>query len=150
MLCCRARLAAQYRAVIERRLIVARDNDLRNPLMESRMDMKPEVSFEDFVKLDLRVGTVLKAELNPKARQPAFKLEIDFGPLGVLHSSAQITQNHSAELLPGTQVVAVVNFPIKRVAGVSSQCLILGAVSESLGVVCLNVSQPVENGTQVA
>jgi tRNA-binding protein len=113
-------------------------------------DAKPEVTFEEFEKLDIRVGTVLRAQPNPQARNPAFALRIDFGDLGVLESSAQITQNYTADSLVGMQVIAVVNFPPKRVAGVKSQCLVLGAVSVSAGVVCLTTTRPVENGSRVA
>jgi tRNA-binding protein len=113
------------------------------------VERKPQIEFEDFLKADIRVGTVITAALNPKARKPAFVLEIDFGPLGILKSSAQLTQNHSEESLTGTQVVAVVNFPAKRVAGVKSECLVLGAVCEENGIVCLGLTKKVENGSPI-
>lgn len=113
-------------------------------------DAASTVTCEEFERLDIRVGTVLEAQRNTAARKPAFVLRIDFGNLGVLESSAQITENYAAESLIGMQVIAVVNFPPKRVAGVKSQCLLLGAVSESAGVVCLTTTRPVENGSRVA
>lgn len=111
--------------------------------------LKSQVVHEDFQKIDLRVGTVLAAEPNVKARKPALILRIDFGPVGILESSAQITANYTSESLVGRQVVAVVNFPEKRIAGFKSQCLVLGAVSASKGVVLLEPNLPVENGTPI-
>lgn len=121
--------------------------------MEIEMIMNPaksEVTFNEFEKLDIRVGTIINAEPNVKARKAAFVLRIDFGPLGILDSSAQITENYSAEALIGRQVVAVVNFPPKLVAGVKSRCLVLGALSPSIGVVCLTTTHSVENGSFIA
>ena len=85
------------------------------------------IGFDNFEKVDFRVGTVLQVEEFPKAKKAAFQLTIDFGPLGVLKSSAQITTQYSSEELVGRQVIAVVNFPIKRIANFNSQCLVLGA-----------------------
>lgn len=84
-------------------------------------------SIDHFFQLDLRVGTVLRAEAFPKARKPAYKLWIDFGPLGVRQSSAQVTARYRAEDLVGRQVVAVVNFPPRQVADFRSEVLVLGA-----------------------
>ena len=81
------------------------------------------ITFEDFLKVDMRVGTVIKAEPNAKARVPAYILTIDFGPLGVKTGSAQLTRNYTPEALVGKQIVAVVNFPIKRIAGIASEVL---------------------------
>jgi tRNA-binding protein len=91
---------------------------------------KPEVPFEDFLALEIRAGTVIEAEPFPEARKPAFRLTLDFGPgVGVLHSSAQLTRRYAAHDLVGTRVLAVVNFPPKRIAGLASQCLVLGVVN---------------------
>ena len=109
-----------------------------------------EISFDDFLKVRIVTGTIVEAELNPKARVPAFVLEVDFGPLGRRRSSAQLTRNYTAESLVGKQIVAVANFPPKRIAGVKSQVLILGAVSESSGVVLLEPTFPGENGARIA
>lgn len=109
------------------------------------------IEYGDFEKVVMAVGTVLAAEVNSKARKPAYVLTIDFGAdYGIRTSSAQLTQNYTAEALLGMQVVAVMNFPVRRVAGVESQVLVLGAVNESEGVVLLMPTKPVENGTRIS
>jgi len=108
------------------------------------------VNIEDFSKLDIRVGTVVKAEPFPEARKPAIKLEIDFGALGVKHSSAQITKRYTPELLIGNQVVAVVNLPTMRVAGFKSEVLVLGGVPEAGDVILLKPNEFVPNGTAIS
>lgn len=107
-------------------------------------------TYEDFLKLELRVGTVVEASPFPEARVPAIKLRIDFGPLGIKASSAQITRRYAPEKLIGRQVVAVVNFPPKRVAGYVSEVLVLGGIPEMGDVVLLAPDQPVPNGTPIA
>ena len=109
-----------------------------------------EISFDDFLKVDMRVGTILDVEDNLKARKPAYILTIDFGELGEKMSSAQITDNYSKAELIGKQIIAVVNFPAKRVAGVKSEVLVLGAVPNDKGVVLLEPNLPVENGTRIS
>ena len=94
------------------------------------------------------MGTVLQVEEFPKAKKAAFQLTIDFGPLGVLKSSAQITTQYSSEELVGRQVIAVVNFPVKRIANFSSQCLVLGA-TQGNDVFLLSPEAVVENGQLV-
>ena len=106
-------------------------------------------TIEQFAALDLRVGTVRSAGPTPRARQPAYLLTIDFGPLGERSSSAQITDRYAPEELVGRQVVAVVNFPPKRVAGVKSEVLVLGAVDAG-GVTLLRPDAPVPDGSKVA
>ena len=83
------------------------------------------IEFSDFLKVNMVIGTILNAELNPKAHRPAYKLKIDFGEMGIKTSSAQITENYTPEDLKGKQIIAVMNFPVKRVAGVKSEVLIL-------------------------
>lgn len=109
-----------------------------------------EITFADFLKVDMRVGTIIAVEDNSKAKNPAYILTIDFGELGNKMSSAQITQNYSQAELIGKQIIAVVNFPPKRVAGVKSEVLVLGAVPNNQGVVLLEPNLPVENGTRIS
>lgn len=113
----------------------------------SELDNK--IEFADFLKVDIRVGTVLSARLNEKARHPAYILELDMGELGLKMSSAQVTQHYSPEELIGRQVLAVVNFPPKRVAGVKSEVLVLAAVDEAKGTILIRPDSPVANGTRL-
>lgn len=115
-----------------------------------KLETGEEVTLQEFQRLRIHAGTIVEAAPNPQARVPAYVLRIDFGPLGLRTSSAQITCNYSAQDLVGRQVVAVVNFPPKRVAGVKSEVLVLGTVSEGEGVVLLQPSFPVANGSPVA
>ncbi len=109
-----------------------------------------EINWDDFAKLDMRIGTIREVRAFPKARKPAYQLLIDFGELGLKKSSAQITVNYSTNELVGKQVVAVVNFPPKQIADFMSECLVLGAV-DSLGVVTLLAPNlPCENGLRVS
>jgi tRNA-binding protein len=107
-----------------------------------------QISTETFFACDLRVGTVTSCELNPKARKPAYKLTIDFGELGMRTSSAQLTALYTPEQLMGRQIVAVINFAPRNVAGVESQCLVLG-IDTPGGVALLAMERAVENGSRV-
>ncbi len=107
-----------------------------------------QIPVETFFACDLRVGTVIACEPNAKARKPAYKLTLDFGPLGRKTSSAQITARYRPEELVGKQVVAVVNFAPRKVADVLSECLVL-AVDGPGGLVTLGVDHAVENGVRV-
>lgn len=114
-------------------------------------DNPQTISVDDFMKVDIRAGTVLSAAPNPAAKKPCYVLEIDFGPtLGVKTSSAQLTQNYSADALAGKQVCAVVNFPPLRVAGVKSEALVLAVVCEDAGTVLVEPNKPVANGGRLA
>ncbi len=103
------------------------------------------IEFDNFEQVDFRVGTVVQVDTFPKARKPAYQLTIDFGPLGVLKSSAQITTRYSITEMLGRQVVAVVNFPVKKIADFNSQCLVLGA-TQGNDVFLLSPKAAVENG----
>ncbi|NEW04931.1 chaperone CsaA [Paenibacillus sp. SYP-B3998] len=107
-------------------------------------------TFEDFAVLDIRIGTVVKAEFFPEAKKPAIKLEIDFGTLGIKASSAQITRRYDPETLIGKQVAAIVNFPPRRIAGFKSEVLVLGATPEEGDVVLLQPDVFVENGSPIS
>jgi len=107
------------------------------------------ITWQDFEKIDIRVGTITAANDFANARKPAYQLTIDFGPLGIKRSSAQITSHYSKEGLIGRQVVAVVNFPVKQIANFFSECLVLGVYDENNQVVLLQPVQPVGNGRKI-
>ena len=107
------------------------------------------LSWFDFEKVDMRLGTILTAEPFPNARKAAYQLTIDFGPLGIKRSSAQITTFNKLEDLPGKQVIAVVNFPVKQIANFFSECLVLGVYTADREVILLHPQMPGENGAKV-
>ena len=109
------------------------------------------ISWQDFEQVDLRVGTIVTAEVFAEARLPAYILHVDFGPdIGVLKSSAQITDLYHAEGLVGQQVIGVVNFPPKQIGPLQSQCLITGFPQADGTVVLIQPERPVENGLRLA
>jgi tRNA-binding protein len=118
-------------------------------MSEAGTDALERITFDDFLKVQIRTGTIIEASLNEKAKVPAFVLRIDFGGLGTRLSSAQLTRNYTPAELVGKQVVAVLNFEPKRIAGVRSEVLVLGAVCEEHGVVLLEPTFPVRNGAPV-
>ena len=108
------------------------------------------ISWSDFEKIEMRVGTVIEVNDFPEARKPAYRLVIDFGTaLGVKRSSAQITVHYKKEHLVNRQVVAVVNFPPKRIAGFTSECLVLGVYDSNNDVVLLQPDRTVDNGDKI-
>ena len=111
--------------------------------------MNNAITFEDFTKIDLRIGTVIEINDFTEARNPAYKLTIDFGDLGIKKSSAQITALYSKETLLNRQIVAVVNFPKKQIGKFMSECLVLGAV-DGESFILLNPECKVKNGTLIS
>jgi tRNA-binding protein len=109
-----------------------------------------QITWSDFEKVEIRTGTIVSAEEFAEARKPAYKLTINFGDYGVLNSSAQITTHYPATALIGRQVVAVVNFPPKKIANFLSQCLVLGAVQPDGSVVLLQTERKTPDGTRIA
>ena len=113
--------------------------------------MKPQITFDVYEKLDIRLGTVLSVKKNEKARKPSLVVEVDFGKeIGVRTSSAQITHYYNSENLVGKQVIGVCNFPEKNIAGIKSQFLLLGSIDEEGKVTLLHPSQKAENGLPIA
>jgi len=106
------------------------------------------IAFDNFEQVDFRVGTILEVDTFPEAKTPTFQLTIDFGPLGVLKSSAQITTRYTISELIGRQIVAVINFPVKKIANFNSQCLVLGA-TQGNDVFLLSPGAAVANGQVV-
>lgn len=107
------------------------------------------ISWNDFEKVELRAGTILEVSEFPKARKPAYKLKIDFGPFGIKMSSAQITKHYTPETLIGRQVIAVINFPEKQIADFMSQCLVTGFEDENGDIVLTAVERAVPNGSKL-
>lgn len=110
--------------------------------------METNLKWDEFLKVDMRVGTILSAEVFEKARKPAYILVVDFGSLGTKKTSAQITKLYKPEDLIGRQVIAVVNFPTKQIANIMSECLVLGGVDGD-DVTLLQPERRVENGMRI-
>jgi tRNA-binding protein len=111
--------------------------------------MKEEITFEDFLKVDIRIGTIIEVNDFPKARKPAYQLKIDFGDLGIKKTSAQITDLYSKEDLLNAQVSAIMNFKSRQVADFMSEVLVLGIYNTDGNVVLLKASKGVKSGEQV-
>jgi tRNA-binding protein len=108
------------------------------------------ITWKDLEKVEMRAGTILEAEDFPEAKNPSYKLKIDFGKLGVKKSSAQITRLYSKKELIGRQVIAVVNFPPKQIANFNSECLVLGVVLDNKEIVLLQPERKVPDGCRIA
>lgn len=117
--------------------------------METEVGASEQIQFTDFLKVDIRVGTIVAVEDFPEARKPAYKLQIDFAGLGVKRSSAQVTHHYRKEELVGKQVIAVVNFPPKQIGKFFSEVLTLGLPDENGHVVLLQPTVKVPNGNRL-
>ncbi len=108
-----------------------------------------DLTWPEFLKVEMRIGTILSAEIFEEAKKPAYKIQIDFGEFGIRKTSAQITKLYSTEEIIGRQVVAVVNFPKKQIANIMSECLILGGLGSENDVVLLTTERTIKNGTRI-
>ena len=111
--------------------------------------MNKKLTWDDFMKVEMRVGTILSADAFKEARNPAYKMIIDFGEFGERKTSAQITALYQPQDLIGRQVVAVINFPPKQIANLMSECLVLGGVGENREVTLIGPERKVKNGTRI-
>lgn len=111
--------------------------------------MKEELTWNDFMKVEMRIGTIISAEKFEEVRNPAYKIMIDFGDFGVKKTSAQITTLYKPEEIIGKQVIAVVNFPPKQIANIMSECLVLGGVGEGKEVILIEPERKVKNGMKI-
>jgi tRNA-binding protein len=107
------------------------------------------LTWDQFMQVEMRVGTILSAEIFPEVRNPAYKITIDFGESGIRKTSAQVTALYSPEELIGKQVVAVINFPPKQIANMMSECLVLGGIGDNKEVTLLQPERTVKNGTRI-
>ncbi|QXP74069.1 tRNA-binding protein [Tenacibaculum sp. AHE15PA] len=107
------------------------------------------LTWDDFTKVEMRVGTILSAEVFKEVKNPAYKMQIDFGEFGIKKTSAQITKLYAPEELIGNQIVAVINFPKKQIANIMSECLVLGAVGEQHEITLISPDRKIKNGTRI-
>ena len=111
---------------------------------------KTLINWDDFLKVDIRVGTIIKAEKFTKAKNPSYIIYVDFGELGIKKSAAQITKNYNCDYLIGQQITAVVNFPKKQIANIQSEFLTLGAINNKLDdVILIQPSKRTRNGAKI-
>ncbi|WP_259068885.1 tRNA-binding protein [Mucilaginibacter sp. X4EP1] len=107
------------------------------------------INWHEFEKVELRAGTILEVADFPQARKPAYKVKVDFGPLGIKWTSAQITKHYTKEQLPGRQIIGVINFPEKQIANFMSQFLLTGFADENGDIILASIEQPVPNGSKL-
>ena len=112
--------------------------------------MKEKINFEEFLKVDLRIGTIIEVNDFPKAKKPAYQLKVDFGDLGIKKSSAQITDLYTKEELLNKQVSAIVNFKPRQIANFMSEVLVIGVYNTEGNVILLQASKPIKNGEQIS
>lgn len=110
---------------------------------------KEKLSWNEFMKVEMRVGTIISAEEFKEVRNPAYKMNIDFGDYGIKKTSAQITKLYKPEDIIGKQVIAVVNFPPKQIANIMSECLVLGGIGDNKEVILIEPERAVENGMKI-
>ncbi len=122
---------------------------LAKPYNKMSNNTSQQITWSDFQKIEMRVGTIIQAEPFKETRNPSLKLWIDFGPLGIKKTSAQITTLYQSENLINKQVIAVVNFPPKQIANIQSQCLVLGCIGNENMVTLIQPDQKVENGLRI-
>lgn len=107
------------------------------------------LTWDDFTKVEMRVGTILSAEIFKEVKNPAYKMQIDFGEFGIKKTSAQITKLYTPDALIGNQIIAVINFPKKQIANIMSECLVLGAVGDNKDVTLISPERNIKNGTRI-
>lgn len=115
--------------------------------MNNELDSK--LTWNEFLKVEMRVGTIVSAEEFKEVNKPAYKMTIDFGEFGMRKTSAQITELYTPEDLIGRQIVAVINFPPKQIANIISECLVLGGIGENKDVILIEPERKVENGIRI-
>ena len=115
----------------------------------SKNEESKALTWDDFMKVEMRVGTIISAEVFEEVRNPAYKMVIDFGAYGTRKTSAQITKLYQTEEIIGRQVIAVVNFPPKQIATIMSECLVLGGVGDNKEVTLIHPERQVKNGTRI-
>ena len=113
------------------------------------METNNTLTWDEFTKVEMRIGTIISAEIFKEVKNPAYKMQIDFGEYGIKKTSAQITKLYTTEELIGNQIVGVINFPKKQIATMMSECLVLGAVGDNKEVTLISPEKNIKNGTRI-
>jgi len=116
--------------------------------MNNQMENKP-LEWNEFMKVEMRVGTIISAEIFTEAKNPSYKMMINFGEYGIRKTSAQITQLYKPQDIIGQQIIAVINFPAKQIANIMSECLVLGGIGANKEVTLIQPERKVKNGTRI-